>query len=434
MRKLLLLILLLAIPAQAQQVRGLQFWGDSTSLVTSGTTTSIVSWNDRSPAGNHLNITSSTAPVVTTVGSTRVYQGANARWLSRTLTTSTWPAVSVHAVVRIAAVANTNEPVIAFGSGSLAQFVATGWSGVSALTYRSSSLAVVRDAVVLEDDAWHLCSWTLQGTTFSSYVDGALVDQVTVAANLTVDAFRLGDYNLAASFNGLLAEVVIADVAHSPAEVLALWRSVKIRHQVDLMPSPSRLVAFVGDSMTVPFSGTSDSYMSQTMDALASAHGTRDWFFTAGAASKTAQDLQGIYSEGVMALSMESWRCAQRKVCVVWAGTNDIFLGGTAAAAHASLAQLCVKLGAAGYVVVVVTVLPRVADNDTKRADLNALIAANYSTYAAALADVAADDDIGDDGDEANATYYMDQVHLTDAGNAKVAAILLPHVEAALGF
>jgi lysophospholipase L1-like esterase len=82
--------------------------------------------------------------------------------------------------------------------------------------------------------------------------------------------------------------------------------------------------------------------------------------------------------------------------------------------------------------VVVCTMLPRTG-TDAERAAYNTAIRANWATYADALADPAADARIGDNGDNADLTYYdADAVHLNDAGYAIAAAIIEPQILALL--
>jgi lysophospholipase L1-like esterase len=118
------------------------------------------------------------------------------------------------------------------------------------------------------------------------------------------------------------------------------------------------------------------------------------------------------------------------QVLVVWAGTNDIYFGATGAATYALLAAYCAARRAVGFKVVVLTCLPRSnagtpAGFNTDRATLNTSIRANWATFADALADVAADSRIGDDGDELDTTYFdADKVHMNATGYGVIASIV----------
>lgn len=132
---------------------------------------------------------------------------------------------------------------------------------------------------------------------------------------------------------------------------------------------------------------------------------------------------------------------AARNIAVFWAGGNDIdeaTPGQTdveAAVAHDRIETWCSARQAAGFEVVVATILPRSnpatgAPFSARRAALNTLIRDNWETYADALCDLAANATIGDDGDEENTTYYStDDVHLTEAGRALVASIFRDTLE-----
>lgn len=115
-------------------------------------------------------------------------------------------------------------------------------------------------------------------------------------------------------------------------------------------------------------------------------------------------------------------------ILVVWLGTNDINTGDSGSTAYTQLVSYCQARQAAGWQVVVCTMLPRGAGNETARTTFNTSIRTDWATFADALADIAADTTIGDLGDESNATYYSDSVHLTAAG----ATIAMGYVETAV--
>lgn len=119
---------------------------------------------------------------------------------------------------------------------------------------------------------------------------------------------------------------------------------------------------------------------------------------------------------------------------VLWAGTNDLFLGTPAAEVAASIADYCADRRAAGWgAVVVVTLLPRSGNGgatppgfEAARQAVNDAVRAGWEGWADALADVAADPRIGDAGDELDGTYYEQvgggaRLHLNAAGEAVVA-------------
>jgi lysophospholipase L1-like esterase len=123
-------------------------------------------------------------------------------------------------------------------------------------------------------------------------------------------------------------------------------------------------------------------------------------------------------------------------ITVVWCGTNSMYLGESGdfsgATAYGLLVTYCQDRQAAGEKVVVVNCLPRQnvgtpAGFEAQRVIFNASIAANWATFADALADVAADARLSDPTD---GTYFdADKVHLIAAGNAVIASIVKAAVD-----
>lgn len=118
-----------------------------------------------------------------------------------------------------------------------------------------------------------------------------------------------------------------------------------------------------------------------------------------------------------------------KNIYVPWECTNDLFFGASAATAYSNYVTLCGLARDTGYKVVAVTVLPRSNSGtpgtfEADRQTVNTNIRNNWASFADALADVAANTTIGDAGDETNATYYSDLVHMTDAGYLIVADII----------
>jgi lysophospholipase L1-like esterase len=123
----------------------------------------------------------------------------------------------------------------------------------------------------------------------------------------------------------------------------------------------------------------------------------------------------------------------EHNICVVWEGTNDLAKGATAQAAYDNLVTYCQGRRAAGYKVVIVTILPRgLTGFNEARNTVNASLRENLSTFADAIADPASDDRIGDDDDYADVTYYRDGVHMTAAGYAIVAGLVQTAIEGLL--
>ncbi len=127
-----------------------------------------------------------------------------------------------------------------------------------------------------------------------------------------------------------------------------------------------------------------------------------------------------------------------KNILVVWEQTNEIFSNPAsifAPQAEANFAAYCQARRAAGWKVIVLTVLPRQqqpaarGDDEAVRQAVNAWDRANWPTFADGLADVAADSRLGYPGAELNSAYYYlggpspdISVHLVDAGYSIVAS------------
>jgi lysophospholipase L1-like esterase len=182
-----------------------------------------------------------------------------------------------------------------------------------------------------------------------------------------------------------------------------------------------------GDSITFGSGSTAGglkTYPYQLLSGLAS--NTYEGPFNLGISGQTAAQLVASYPN-LGALAYQSGRT--KNIYVAWAGTNDLYFGASAATAYNSYASWCALARATGYKVVAVTILPRSNSGtpgsfEADRQTFNTSVRNNYTTFADALADVAANTTIGDAGDQTNVTYYFDLCHMTDAGYAIVAGIV----------
>jgi lysophospholipase L1-like esterase len=121
-------------------------------------------------------------------------------------------------------------------------------------------------------------------------------------------------------------------------------------------------------------------------------------------------------------------------VLLMFGGGNDIYFGATAAATYAELVAYCQARQAVGYKVIVFSYLPRETEivsppNSvyTERIALNALVRANWRTFADGYVDFEADTRIGVPGAWANPTYWMaDGTHPINAGYAVIASYVAP--------
>jgi hypothetical protein len=111
----------------------------------------------------------------------------------------------------------------------------------------------------------------------------------------------------------------------------------------------------------------------------------------------------------------------------IFAGTNDIHLNGaTGAATWASAVSEMQAARATGYKILITTMLPRFDFTTPERAErdaFNALVRANWATYADGILDYAADPTMGALAAVSNTVLYADGVHPTEYGDGLLANI-----------
>lgn len=182
-----------------------------------------------------------------------------------------------------------------------------------------------------------------------------------------------------------------------------------------------------GDSITVGYPGLPNPY-----PTLLSPVGA-PWFIINGGV--TGRTLATMYADGASAVDPD-YSAGQRNIDVIWGGTNDFVVNGsTPAAVYAILQEYCAARRAVGWKVIVVTMISRYFPGgnpvsgesiDADKDAYNALIRANWSTFADGLADVAANPNLGADGAYANLTYFQaDQVHPTQFSITNIEAPII---------
>jgi hypothetical protein len=124
---------------------------------------------------------------------------------------------------------------------------------------------------------------------------------------------------------------------------------------------------------------------------------------------------------------------ADLNLCVVQAGGGDFREGASAADVYNALKSYCSERRAEGFRVVVLTVLPASGPVtfEATRLAYDALLRSSWGRFADGLVDVGADGRIGDTGDNLDRQFYQsDAVHLTNAGNAVMASVAAPALNA----
>lgn len=211
-----------------------------------------------------------------------------------------------------------------------------------------------------------------------------------------------------------LGEFLLYAGAHSAAQIAAVEGYLNPRW------TGTRLLICDGDSLT---SGQG-STLGQTYPAVLSKSAAGQAHVNFGVASQTVVDMSADAATQIDAGVFPGYTT---KIVLLWAGTNDLYFGATAATVYANLKTYWAARRAAGFKVIAFTITPRSAGAppptfEASRQTLNTSIRSDPSLYDA-LVDVGANAMLGDAGDETNTTYYADLVHMTNAGYAIVAGL-----------
>lgn len=128
-------------------------------------------------------------------------------------------------------------------------------------------------------------------------------------------------------------------------------------------------------------------------------------------------------------------RVGRKFILTVLIGANDLAAGyaNNAAGYTTALAAYCAARRAAGWTVVICTILPttQASNYNTTRNTVNTNIRASWvGLYVDAICDFAADATMGPDAAASNVTYYSDGIHPTDAGQVILETIYRTAVNA----
>ena len=215
----------------------------------------------------------------------------------------------------------------------------------------------------------------------------------------------VGSWRRFALYDRALTE---AEIATNSAEIAAACGLTLV--------TPTTNLIFDGDSQTVGYIGNSTDRAYTDMVALRSPAPLKVHNF--GIVGQTAVQMQADFATQVVPLYDAT---KQKNVCVLWAGTNDLFASQTDAtitAAFNALKSAGVAARGAGFTVIVIPALPRgsTAALETARQDFNARIANDASFYHK-LVDVTLLPKLFNAGAQNDAPYFQsDKGHLTSFG------------------
>lgn len=280
-------------------------------------------------------------------------------------------------------------------------------------------------------NTWMVLSVRRQGANAQVFTNGVEMPVVRAktlpGAMLSKSAFSLGGIGNAvtyiASWSGGIADTVYWNYALSDDERWYWEKTLGAKYAITVSQHariPRRTLIFDGDSITAG-AGAATPYPTQLLNTIGLA--TNDWINVAVSAQTTTNCLADFDDQ--------MWPYGANSadpIYIIFAGTNDLKLGGTAADTWQRIQDLAALAHLRRLKVVQLTILPR-SDAGTPgsfeadRQTINTNIRNNSGLFDA-IADVGNDATIGQAGDETNGTYYQDLVHLTTAGNAIIATIV----------
>lgn len=301
--------------------------------------------------------------------------------------------------------------------GHLTSFDYTGGANVQLFNPTSIAAPVLNAAVAVNghpDIATNLLRPTSEFQVISLVTTG----------NTTADSVFNDRRTALRYITGDLAEIWLYSAAHTSLQVQQAVSALKGRWGITNANPLRRRVAFDGDSIT-SVAAIPSPFTVRVINCLAGNCASptpitnSNWFGDVYAV--TGQTVVQMAADAVAQIDSTFNGHRAKEILLAFGGTNDLYLGASAATLQANYEAYCAARQAAGYKVVACTILPRSNSGtpvgfEAARQTFNTWLRANYLTFADALADFAADPTMGDAGDETNPTFYLDLVHPTDAG------------------
>ena len=247
--------------------------------------------------------------------------------------------------------------------------------------------------------------------------NGANSATMTASASATLTGltlFHLPGYT-AYDLTGDIAEVLIYSAAVTGANLTGVENYLLAKYAIPAPLATSKpLVVVEGDSLSQGINTTSNAQeypeVAYQGASNASPYNYRNFAVSGSQTSdltNRAAYVDALYSSA-----------RAKNILYIWVGTNDMAIGGlTATQAYNALVTYCTARRAAGWKVIVRTMIPRSGIPDANRLSFNAGVRANWQTFADGLDDLGNDPIMGQAGVQSNTNYYSaDQTHLTPAG------------------
>lgn len=425
-----------------------RLWLSGETLPESG---AVATWEDSSGNGNDAaQGTADARPAVGDLAGQPAASFSAGDWLAAP---SVMPVGSTSAgrytkaaVVRLSAITSTLNNLLSGASqhamrvidngGGVGRLRSLNGSGGNAINAQGPNLAI-------NTTYWLMVSWAPDLGLHTLYVNGAWADNNVATgaaggATQSDTAVQVGGFASAGNLSGLIGEALIFPDLLTGAEQRALTAWAHDRYGVAGSSLP--LVVGIGGSWMqgypVTGGGTTgggdgtaggETLLGQALALLGLTPGAdvatfNDGFF--GQPLSTLLTTQTAYSRYTM--------LAPARVCLFWVTSNDLDSGATAATALTRAETQARRLVATGYTVLILPVLPRTSTNgdyETSRQTVNAGLAGGAAVWGCAYVDIfaGAAAALDDPAAPANTDYYQgDQVHLTAAGYALIAANVAP--------
>ena len=275
---------------------------------------------------------------------------------------------------------------------------------------------------------------TLDHMYINGVEDGAYMVQGASVGLQTLGNFQLGGSAAGAGANFAFGQYFVGKIyyaafwsrALTSAEVLAassyMTQAMALRGVAAFQNAGAanndEFVA-IGDSISAGFGGITPWPLIASPTQI---NGT--WIVNNNAwTGETAAQTLAVGQQGTLPFYRPA---AARNVAVLWDGTNDIAASVTAASTFTTYSAYARSVRNFGFKVVATTMVSRGAATDAVRDVFNGYIRQNWPNFADALADVAANVNLGADGAMPNATYFQgDNIHPTQLSHYNIIAPII---------
>ena len=389
----------------------------------SGTTGAISKWYDQS--GNAYHAVQATAASRPTISSQSFSNGLYGLWFGAApfLNVPTSVATArANCSIAIVGVPQTsgglvwclgqNGELLQYPNSSTPAAVVLGGSGNKAAAQQIGG-EISLTALVSASTGW---------TSINN--DSTVTGSAFASASLTggeIGATTYGSTTGALANAGMFQAVIVWSTALTTAQIATLRAAAYAAFGI--APQKRNVIACIGDSQTAgnglvyPFNVAGAAMLNypQQLNALLNPPCA---VYNFGQPGETAATLAGAVS-GYLA-SVAPSGSASLKIAICWAGSNDMAQGASAATAYASFKTLCQNAQAAGFTVIAVDCGPRQtwspSGSDAIRLAFNALVAANWQSFASAYYAEGEDPTVGVASACGTFALYPDGTHLTGLG------------------